>query len=59
MTRNSMGGLRSKARTKQDKSDLEQRPAAEIVRLKRKMAEQPEELAVVKKAATYFAKSLK
>ena len=50
---------RSKARAKQDQSDLEQSLAAENARLKRKLAEQAEELAIVKKAATYFAKSLK
>ena len=38
-------GWRSKSRTKQDQSDLEQSLAAEN--------------AIVKKAATYFAKSLK
>jgi transposase len=32
---------------------------SEIARLKRKLAEQAEELAIVKKAATYFAKNLK
>jgi transposase len=42
-----------------DQSDLEQSQAAEIARLKRQLAEQAEELAIVKKAATYFAKSLK
>lgn len=52
-------GWRSKARTKRDQSDLEQSQAAEIARLKRQLAEQEEELAIVKKAATYFAKSLK
>jgi transposase len=52
-------GWRSKARAKQDQSGLEQNQATEIVRLKRKLAEQAEELAIVKKAATYFAKSLK
>lgn len=52
-------GWRAKARANQDKSVLEQSQAAEIVRLKRKLAEQEEELAIVKKAATYFARSLK
>ena len=52
-------GWRAKARAKQGQSDLEQRQAAEIARLKRKLAEQEEELAIVKKAATYFARSLK
>ena len=52
-------GWRSKVRAKQDQSDLEQSLAAENARLKRKLAEQAEELAIVKKAATYFARSLK
>ena len=50
---------RSKARAKRDQSELEQSLAAENARLKRQLAEQAEELAIVKKAATYFAKSLK
>ena len=50
---------RSKASAKRDQSDLEQSLAAENARLKRQLAEQAEELAIVKKAATYFAKSLK
>jgi len=52
-------GWRSKARVRQSQSELEQSQAAEIARLKRKLAEQEEELAIVKKAATYFAKSLR
>lgn len=52
-------GWRSKAMAKRDQSDLEQAQAAEIARLKRQLVEQAEELAIVKKAATYFAKSLK
>ena len=52
-------GWRAKARIQQDQSELEQIQATEIARLKRKLAEQTEELAIVKKAATYFAKSLK
>ena len=52
-------GWRSKARAKRDQSDLEQSLAAENARLKRQLAEQAEELAIVKKAATYFAKNLK
>jgi len=51
-------GWRSKARTSRDQSDLEQTQAAEITRLTRHLAEQAEELAIVKKAATYFAKNL-
>ena len=52
-------GWRSKARATRDQSELEQSQAAEIARLKRQLAEQAEELAIVKKAATYFARSLK
>ncbi len=52
-------GWRSKARAERDQSDLEQSLAAENARLKRKLTEQEEELAIVKKAATYFARSLK
>lgn len=52
-------GWRTKARAKRDQSDLEQSLAAENARLKRLLAEQEEELAIVKKAATYFAKSLR
>ena len=52
-------GWRSKARATRDQSNLEQSQAAEIARLKRQLAEQAEELAIVKKAATYFARSLK
>lgn len=39
--------------------EAEQSQVNEIVRLKRLLAEQAEELAILKKAATYFAKSLK
>lgn len=50
---------RTKARGAPDRSEVEQQQAVEIARLKRQLAEQAEELAIVKKAATYFAKSLK
>lgn len=50
---------RQKATLRRSQSDVEQSQAAEIARLKRLLAEQAEELAIVKKAATYFAKSLK
>ena len=50
---------RSKARLSQDKSAVEERLLKENARLKRQLAEQNEELAIVKKAAAYFAKSLK
>jgi len=52
-------GWRSKARAQQSQSEREQGQAAEIARLKRQLAEREEELAIVKKAATYFAKSLR
>ena len=50
---------RSKARLLQDRSAVEERLLVENTRLKRQLAEQAEELAIVKKAAAYFAKSLK
>ncbi len=52
-------GWRSKARLHQDRGDAEKQPAAENARLERQLAEQAEELAILKKAAAYFAKSLK
>lgn len=52
-------GWRQKATLRRSQSDVEQSQATEIARLKRLLAEQAEELAIVKKAATYFAKSLK
>jgi transposase len=50
---------RSKARLAQDRSAVEERLLVENARLKRQLADQAEELAIVKKAAAYFAKSLK
>jgi transposase len=50
---------RSKARLDRDRSDVEQQLAVENVRLKRQLAEQAEELAILKKAAAYFAKNQK
>ncbi len=41
------------------KNQIERDQSIEIARLKRQLAEQAEELAIVKKAATYFAKNLK
>jgi transposase len=52
-------GWRAKARMSRDQGEHENRQAAEIVRLKRQLAERDQELAIVKKAAAYFAKSLK
>ncbi len=50
---------RTKAKQLMDTGEREQQLADENVRLKRQLAEQAEELALVKKAAAYFAKHLK
>lgn len=50
---------RSKKQQGQTSSEREQSLADENARLKRLLAAQAEELAIVKKAAAYFAKSLK
>jgi len=50
---------RGKARLNQERSEVEEQFAIENARLKRQLAEQAEELAILKKAAAYFAKSLK
>jgi transposase len=50
---------RKKARYESGRSELEKELAAENARLKRQVAEQAEELAILKKAAAYFAKGLK
>ncbi len=47
--------VKSDTSTSQREKDL----AAEVAKLKRQLAEQAEELDIVKKAATYFAKNLK
>ena len=52
-------GWRAKSRAERDQSETERNQATEIARLKRKVAEPAEELAIVKKAAAYFAKGLK
>ena len=52
-------GWRSKRQQTQIGSEREQSLADENARLKRLLAEQAEKLAIVKKAAAYFAKSLK
>ena len=52
-------GWRSRARLHQEQGEAERNLAAENARLKRQLAEQAEELAILKKAAAYFAKSLK
>ena len=50
---------RSKARLQQQRGEVEEKLALENARLKRQLAEQAEELAILKKAAAYFAKSLR
>ena len=47
--------LAKKASTSQREAEL----AAEVAKLKRQLAEQVEDLAILKKAATYFAKNQK
>lgn len=50
---------RSKQQQQMTSSERENELAAENARLKRQLAEQAEELAILQKAATYFAKRLK
>ena len=50
---------RIKSRLNQERSAVEERLTVENARLNRQLAEQAEELAILKKAAAYFAKSLK
>ena len=50
---------RSKLQQQMTSSERESELAAENARLKRQLAEQAEELAILQKAATYFAKRLK
>jgi len=50
---------RSKLKNAHFSSEGEQEMSVEIARLKRQLAEQAEELAILQKAATYFAKRLK
>lgn len=52
-------GWQAKARSAREGAQVEQAQAAEIARLKRLLAEQTEELAIVKKAAAYFARTSK
>ncbi len=52
-------GWRTKMRVARNQSETERAQAAEIARLKRRLAEREEELAIAKKAAVYFARSLK
>lgn len=50
---------RARARLEQSRGEAERQVLQENVRLKRQVAEQAEELAILKKAAAYFAKGLK
>ena len=50
---------RKKARYEASRSETEKALAIENARLKRQLAKQEEELALLKKAAAYFAKGLK
>ncbi|CCT12472.1 IS3 OrfA [Salmonella enterica subsp. enterica serovar Agona str. 19.F.03] len=50
---------RSKQQNQLSSSEREQEMSAEITRLKRQLAERDEELAILQKAPTYFAKRLK
>lgn len=59
LNENQLYNWRSKSRQVQAQSETEQQLAVENARLKRQLAEQAEELAILKKAAAYFAKSLK
>jgi len=52
-------GWRQKAELVKARGQVEQDQAREIARLKRQLVEQAEELAILKKAAAYFAKDLK
>ena len=52
-------GWRTKAKADQSITEREQVLAVENAKLKRQLAEQTEELAILKKATVYFAKSLK
>lgn len=52
-------GWRNKASLRQNDSEQQQALLAENARLKRQLSEQTEELAILKKAAAYFAKNQK
>ena len=56
---NQLYNWRRMARLLQDRSAEEERLLVENTRLKRQLAEQAEELTILKKAAAYFAKSQK
>jgi len=50
---------KSRSRLEEGRSEAKTRLLAENARLKRRMAEQAEELAILKKTAAYFAKGLR
>jgi len=50
---------RSKKQLRQERGETEQILATENARLKRQLADQAEELAILKKAAAYFARNQK
>jgi transposase len=52
-------GWQGKARAARQDAQVEQAQASEIARLKRQLADQAEELAILKKAAAYFARTSK
>jgi transposase len=52
-------GWQNKARAARERAQVEQAQSAEIARLKRQLAEQSEDLAILKKAAAYFARTSK
>ena len=52
-------GWQGKARSLRQDAQVEQAQSAEIARLKRQLADQAEELAILKKAAAYFARTSK
>ena len=52
-------GWRGKDRLQRDRGEADRQLSADNVRLKRQLAEQAEELAILKKAAAYFARNQK
>jgi len=52
-------GWRGKARREERQSDVEKRLLTENAKLKRQLAEQQEELSILKKASAYFARNQK
>ena len=52
-------GWRAKAQLEKTRGQMDQEQAREIARLKRELVDKDEELAIVKKAVAYFARSLK